>query len=296
MLRQKLKIGSIFAFMLISIYLLMNISNNVAVAYNKPTSSYIVIEQSTGKVLKGQNIHARLPMASTTKVMTAYTIIKNVKDLDRQITIDKRAVGVEGSSIYLQEGEKLTFRELLYGLMMRSGNDSAVALAIGMSGSEEEFVKMMNYEAKLLGLRNTNFTNPHGLHNDNHYTSSYDLAKITAEAYKYDTFREVVGCKNIKISNYDGGYRYLVNKNKMLNNYKDANGVKTGFTKRAGRCLVAGAKRNDMQLISVVLNVPDMYNMCSYLLDYGFENYNMDKIKLEKEKPTDKYADTSDVI
>lgn len=267
--------AGMFIFLIAIMYIFGNVDET---AMAKPNSAYIVIEQSTCRTLKGENIHTRLPMASTTKVMTAYTVIKNVKDLDRKITVDKKAVGIEGSSIYLKEGEKLSFRELLYGLMMRSGNDSAVALAIGTSGSEEEFVKQMNYEAKLLNLHNTNFTNPHGLHNDNHYTSCYDLAVITAEAYKYDAFKEIVCCKNIKIPCYDGGYRYLVNKNKMLYQYKDSNGVKTGFTKKAGRCLVSGAKKNDMQLISVVLNIPDMYNMSGYLLDYGFKNYDMKKI------------------
>ena len=236
-------------------------------------SSYIVIDGNSGKTLKGSNIHTRLPMASTTKIMTAYTVIKNVRDLDRKVKIDKNAVGIEGSSIYLQEGEILSIRELLYGLMLRSGNDCAVALSIATFGSEKNFVKQMNYEAKLLDLQNTNFVNPHGLHDDMHYTSAYDLAIITAEAYKYNDFVDIVCCKHTTINGKEYP-RAIKNKNKMLFNYEGCNGVKTGFTKKAGRCLVTGAKRNNIQLISVVLNIPDMYNMSGHLLDYGFEQYN----------------------
>ncbi len=258
----------IFTF-ITSIFCLMN---GEVKAYAKPNSSYIVIDQSNNKVLKGSNIHTKLPMASTTKIMTAYTVIKNVRDLDRKVAIDKKAVGIEGSSVYLQEGEILSIRELLYGLMLRSGNDCAVALSIATFGSEENFVRQMNYEAKLLDLQNTNFVNPHGLHDDLHYTSAYDLAVITAEAYKYQDFVDIVSCKHATINGKDYP-RAMKNKNKMLFNYDGANGVKTGFTKKAGRCLVTGAKRNGKQLISVVLNVPDMYNMSSYLLDYGFEQF-----------------------
>ena len=245
--------------------------NTSIIANAKPNSSYIVINKDTGKVIKGENIHARLPMASTTKIMTAYTVIKNTRDLDKKIKIDSKAVGIEGSSIYLQNDELLSIRELLYGLMLRSGNDCAVALAIATFGTEERFVKQMNYEAKLLDLSNTNFTNPHGLHNELHYTSAYDLAIITAEALKYKEFADIVSCKNITINGKDYP-RVMKNKNKMLFNYDGCTGVKTGFTKKAGRCLVTSAKRENVELVAVVLNVPDMYGVSKYLLDYGFEN------------------------
>lgn len=244
----------------------------------KAVSSYIVIEQSACKVIKGVNIHSRLPMASTTKIMTAYTVIKNEKNLDRIVCVPKEAVGIEGSSIYLKEGEELTIRELLYGLMLRSGNDSAVALAIATKGSVENFVKQMNYESKLLRLQNTNFTNPHGLHDDEHYTSAYDLAVITAEAYKYADFRDIVATKSKVIGGVNSEKRHLINKNKMLLSYDGANGVKTGYTKRSGRCLVSGAKRGETQLIAVALNIPDTYGQCIYLLDYGFRHLNPDDI------------------
>lgn len=261
----------IFLYSLLCLIAVFSICRPVNIAYAKPVSSYIVINAKDNKVIKGENIHARLPMASTTKIMTAYTVIKNFVDLDLKVKVDKLAVGIEGSSIYLQEGEELSIRELLYGLMLRSGNDSAVALAIATYGSVDNFVKQMNYEAKLLNLENTHFTNPHGLNNENHYTSAYDLAIITSEAYKYKDFVDIVSCKNITINGKEYP-RCMKNKNKLLFNYDGANGVKTGFTKKAGRCLVGGAKKDGVQLISVVLNVPDMFEQTKYLLDYGFKH------------------------
>lgn len=274
---ENLKKGKIFIMGIITLTLATCTLTGVKTASAKAVSSYVVIEQSTCKVLKGTNIHVRLPMASTTKIMTAYTVIKNEKNLDRKVTIPKDAVGIEGSSIYLKEGEELTVRELLYGLMMRSGNDSAVALAIATSGSVEQFVKQMNYESKVLGLKNTHFTNPHGLHDDNHYTTAYDLAVITAEAYKYEDFCDIVACKSKTIGGENSEKRLLVNKNKILSLYEGANGVKTGYTKRAGRCLVSGAKRNDVQMIAVTLNIPDTYGQCIYLMDYAFRQWEFAK-------------------
>lgn len=277
---ENLKKGKIFIMGIITMLLATCTLTGEKTASAKAVSSYIVIEQSTCKVMKGANIHVRLPMASTTKIMTAYTVIKNEKNLDRRVKIPKEAVGIEGSSIYLKEGEELTVRELLYGLMMRSGNDSAVALAIATGGSVEQFVKQMNYESKVLGLKNTNFTNPHGLHDDNHYTTAYDLAVITAEAYNYKDFCDIVSCKNKTIGGENSEKRYLVNKNKILSMYEGANGVKTGYTKRAGRCLVTGAEKNGVQMIAVTLNIPDTYGQCIYLMDYGFRHWEL--VKNEK--------------
>lgn len=238
-------------------------------------SSAIVIEQSSLRVLSGENIHARLPMASTTKIATAFAVIKNVPDLDQVVVIPKEAVGIEGSSIYLKEGEKLTFKQLLYGLMLRSGNDAAAALAIAASGSVQEFVALMNKEAAGLGLADTHFANPHGLNAENHYTSAYDLAVITSKAMESELFCQIISSKTAKIPYYDGGERFLANKNKMLWSYEGGNGVKTGYTKAAGRCLVASARRQGMQVISVVLNCGDMWAKCAYLMDYAFSNYKM---------------------
>lgn len=212
-------------------------------------------------------------MASTTKVMTALVAIEN-SNLNDVVTIPRQAVGIEGSSIYLREGEKLTVRELLYGLMLRSGNDAATALAIHIGGSMEGFIQMMNNKVKELELKNTNFTNPHGLHDDNHYTSGYDLAYISAVSMQNEEFSKIVGTKMITISGKDGN-RYLYNKNKLLKNYNGGTGIKTGFTKKAGRCLVASSKRNDLEVVAVVLNCGPMFEECSRLMDNAHNQYEM---------------------
>ena len=245
-----------------------NFSQSIANADNSH-SAQIVMDANTYEVIFGENIHARLPMASTTKIMTALVIIENC-NLNDLVTIDDRAIGVEGSSVYLEKGEKLKVKDLLLCLMLRSGNDSAVALALHLCNSLEKFAMMMNSKVEELGLKNTNFTNPHGLHDDNHYTSAYDLAVISSYAMKNQDFINVVSTKNVKItSNYHT--RYLSNKNKILTSYEGANGIKTGFTKKAGRCLVASAKRNQKQVVSVVLNVSDTYGTCKTLMDKAFE-------------------------
>jgi len=249
---------------------------DVVYASNGLKSSSIVIENSTRRILSSQNMDARLPMASTTKIMTALVVIENAK-LDEVVEINSNAVGVEGSSIYLRQGEKLTVKELLYGLMLRSGNDSAVALAIHVGGSVSGFVDLMNEKAKYLGLKNTNFTNPHGLHNDLHYTSAYDLAMISAEAMSNPVFAEIVSTKSVYIGENESR-RYLVNKNKILNGYEGGNGIKTGYTKVAGRCLVSSSKRNGMQIICVVLNHPDMWQDSIRLMDEAHSEYKMTKL------------------
>lgn len=245
-------------------------------AYGYNGSSSIVMEVSTKRVLYGKNINQRLPMASTTKIMTGLAVLENSK-LDEVVTIPRKAVGVEGSSIYLKEGEKLTVKELLYGLMLRSGNDAATALAIHTGKSVEGFVKMMNDKALSLGLKNTHFTNPHGLHNQNHFTSAYDLAYISATAMQNPVFAEIVGTKFITIGGMDGN-RYLYNKNKLLKSYPGATGVKTGFTKKAGRCLVASSKRNGMEVIAVTLNCGPMFEECSRLMDKAHSEFEMANI------------------
>jgi D-alanyl-D-alanine carboxypeptidase (penicillin-binding protein 5/6) len=228
----------------------------------------IVMRADDKSVIYGENIHTSMPMASTTKVMTALLVIENCK-LGETVTVDKSAVGVEGSSVYLKEGEKLTVKELLYCLMLRSGNDSAVALAVYVAGSVENFVDMMNIRAESLGLKDTHFANPHGLENENHYTSCYDLCYLSCYAMNNPRFREIVGTKAVNVGSGESA-RYLVNKNKILNTYEGGNGVKTGYTKAAGRCLVAAAERNGIQLVSVVLNRYAMFDECRNLLDRGF--------------------------
>ncbi len=240
----------------------------------KGGSSSCIMDVKSGRVLGGSNIDTPLPMASTTKIVTAIVAIEKCADLDKVCDIPRKAIGVEGSSIYLKEGDRYSVRELLYGLMLRSGNDSAAAIARIVGGSEEGFVELMNSKAKELSLSNTHFVNPHGLHDDDHYTSAYDLAKISAYAMRNETFKEVVGTKSKVVGNAeDGTKKYFVNKNKILSMYEGSTGIKTGFTKVAGRCLVSAAERKGMEVVSVVLNHGDMWNDSMNNLDYAFANY-----------------------
>lgn len=233
----------------------------------------VLMEASTKKVLYEKNAHDKMPMASTTKIMTALVAIEN-GDLDSTVTVSKNASGVEGSSIWLGVGEKMTLKELLYGLMLASGNDAAVAIAEHVGGSVEWFIEMMNNKAKEIGANDTHFVTPNGLHDDNHYTTAYDLALISCVAMENPQFQEIVNTQYKELPWEGHDYNRVVkNKNKILWQYEGGNGVKTGYTKKAGRCLSAAAKRDGIQLVAVVLNDYDMFADCMSLLDYGFDNY-----------------------
>lgn len=235
-----------------------------------------VIEATTGRILFQKNCNGRFPMASTTKIMTALVALENAKNLDEKFKVDDRSVGVEGTSLYLKKGEEKTLRELLYGLMLPSGNDAAVAIALRICKTEQEFVDLMNKKANSLGLENTHFSNPHGLDAEGHYTSAFDLAKITACAMENPTFREIVKTKNVTVSgNEEVQVKLLKNKNKLLWQMEECEGVKTGFTDNAKRCFVASAKKNGMRLICVVLNCGPMFEESKRLLQMGFENFSM---------------------
>ena len=235
-------------------------------------SAEIAMELTTGTVLSESNADAKLPMASTTKIMTAIIIVEDC-NLDETLTVPKEAAGVEGSSIYLKTGEEIDVRDLLYGLMLRSGNDSAAALAIHHSGSIEKFVEVMNARAKQIGAQSTNFKNPSGLPDSEHYTTARDLCKIACYAMKNDTFKQIVSTKN-----YNGKYKNFANKNKMLYKFEGANGVKTGYTVKAGRCLVSSAERDGMDVVCVVLNCYDMYERSSTILEDCLNDYKLIKI------------------
>lgn len=237
------------------------------------TSSAVVMEASTGRVLYASSPDARAYPASTTKILTALVTLENLP-LGLTVEIPACAAGVEGSSIYLKAGEKLTVGELLYGLMLRSGNDAAVALAVAVAGSEERFAAMMNERAKKCGAENSHFVNPHGLHDPDHYTTARDLALITAEAYKNADFRKIVSTRSTTAGEGESR-RYFANKNKLLGTFDGANGVKTGFTTKSGRCLVGGAYRDGMQLVSVVLNRYDMWAATKSMLEDAFGQYEM---------------------
>ena len=236
-----------------------------------------VIEVNSGRILYENNKDLRLPMASTTKILTALTVIENF-DIDREIIVPINAVGVEGSSVYLREGEKLTVKELLLGLMLRSGNDCAECLAQTLT-DRETFIKLMNETAIKAGAKNSNFTNPHGLPDDNHYTTAHDLAKISVRAIKNPIFKEIVSTKRVNVSNDGYAYdRVLVNKNKLLFNYDGCTGIKTGYTKKAGRCLVTSAERNGLNVVSVVINSPQMWERSKELLDNSFNEFEKVKV------------------
>lgn len=247
-----------------------------ALADQQPVSSAagaILMEATTGKVLYAKNAHQQLPMASTTKIMTALLAIEH-GDLDEMVTTDASAYGVEGSSMYLQLEETVSLRDLLYGLILASGNDAAVAIAVHIGHGVAQFANMMNQRAKALGAFNTNFVTPNGLPDPDHYTTAYDLACIAAAAMQNPTFREIVSTQYYRTST-GAVPRTFKNKNKILWNYEGGNGIKTGYTKAAGRCLVFAAERDGMQLVGVLLNCNDMFEEAEMLLDYGMEHYEM---------------------
>lgn len=261
-------------------FLFLGVSNcfvNNAQALNLYTSAKgcAVIETSTHRKLFAVNENQKLPMASTTKIMTAITAIEYCKDLDEKFEVSKKAIGVPGTSLYLREGDVYSTRDLLYALMLISGNDASVAIAEHVGGSTSEFVTKMNELAKKIGVENTHFANTHGLDADGHYTTAYDLAVITSYALENDTFREIVSTKNTKITNGKGENRYLKNKNKLLSTLEGCIGVKTGFTDDAGRCLVSAIEKDGMRLVCVVLNCGPMFPESAELLKTCSENYKL---------------------
>ena len=236
--------------------------------------SAIIFDRETKTVLYEKNSKEKRPMASTTKIMTAIVTLENA-DLSKIVTISRKAAGTGGSRLGLKVNDKITLEHLLYGLMLCSGNDSAVAIAETVGGSVEGFASMMNKKAKELGLTNTNFVTPHGLDNSNHYTTALELAKLTDYALKNKKFASIVNTKNYTV--YINGYpKQLNNTNELLGNMEGVNGVKTGFTNGAGRCLVTSCTRNDKQIITVVLgdDTKKMRTTDSIkLIEYAFQNF-----------------------
>ena len=226
-----------------------------------------VLDAVSGRELFVRNPDERSLIASTTKIMTALIVCEQCNVLDR-MRIPKEAVGIEGSSMYLKEGEVLTLQELLYGLMLSSGNDAAVALAIYCGGTVEGFAELMNDKARNLGLTGTHFENPNGLDSPGHYSTARDLAKLAAYAMKNPIFYKTVSAKSVRI-----GERCLTNHNKLLWKLEGADGVKTGFTKAAGRILVSSATRQGRRIIGVTIDAPDDWNDHCRLLNEGFARY-----------------------
>lgn len=247
--------------------LLAAILFNPCSVYAISAENAIMVDGQTGRVLYEKNEDVRSLIASTTKIMTALVVSEQCNVLDR-MAIPKEAVGIEGSSIYLQEGEILTIQELLYGLMLHSGNDAAVALAIYCGGTVEGFAELMNDKAHRLGLKNTHFVNPHGLDAPDHYSTAEDLAVLAAYAMENPIFARTVSAKTVTI-----GQRCLRNHNKLLWRVEGADGVKTGFTKAAGRILVSSAARSGRRIVAVTINAPDDWNDHITLLEQGFSQF-----------------------
>lgn len=229
-----------------------------------------VMDAQTGRVLYEKNAYDRHSMASTTKIMTALLALENTKE-NEIVTVSKNAAGTEGSSIYLSAGEKLSMEALLYGLLLNSGNDAAIAIAEHVGGNVEKFAQMMTDRAHALGAKNTQFKNPNGLDEEGHYTTAYDLALITRTALLNPRFTEIVSTKHKSYPATEGSIaRSFTNHNKLLSLYSGCIGVKTGFTKKTGRCLVSAARRDHSTIICVTLNAPNDWNDHKRLLDYGF--------------------------
>jgi len=259
-------------FLLCFIYLI-SLSQLVFASPNLPNitaKSAILIEASTGKIIYEKNAKQILYPASTTKIMTLITALEQ-GNLEDVLTVSTNAASTEGSSIYLEAGERLKMLDMLYGVMLLSGNDATVAVAEHISGSTEKFAQLMTNKAHAIGAANTNFTNPNGLPDRNHYTTAQDLAIITAYGYKNPVFRQIVGTQHKIIPWNNKGYdRDLYNENKLLWMYNGANGVKTGYTEAAGPCLVSSATRDNIQLIAVILDADQMWDDSKVLLDFGF--------------------------
>ncbi|WP_052339632.1 D-alanyl-D-alanine carboxypeptidase family protein [Gorillibacterium massiliense] len=246
--------------------------------------SAAMIDVTSGRILYSSAGDKRMRIASTTKIMTAIVAIEN-GNLSDQVTITKTAFGKEGSSIYLKLGEKISLSNLLYGLMLRSGNDAATAIAEHVGGSVDGFVYLMNRKAEELGMTNSHFMNPSGLDDDQHYSTANDMARLAAYALKNPVFREIVKTKRINVSREDQAWDDVwTNKNKMLNLFPGADGVKTGFTKLSRRCLVSSATRDGQQLAVVTLNDGNDWADHARLLNYGFETFPLKTVVTEGSK------------
>lgn len=250
-----------------TVFLLCFLSGQV-LAVDVSAKSAILYEPATKTVLFEKDSGTMRPMASTTKIMTALVALENA-DLSETVTVPRTVVGTEGTSMYLEENERLSVLDLLYGLLLRSGNDAAAALAhhIG-KGDVGRFADMMNQTAKDIGMKNSCFKNPSGLPEKGHFSTAYDMAILASRALQNPRFCEIVATKEKTVAG-----RPLSNHNKLLRLYDGANGVKTGFTKEAGRCLVSSAERNGMTLVAVTLSAPDDWDDHMRMFDYGFNNF-----------------------
>lgn len=281
-MKRKLCFLSIFLFLVLTLH----IFNSPVLARGLPqlsARSAVLIDVETGQVLYNKHMHLKSFPASLTKVLTTIIALEegNPQEL---VKVSRRAAYQEGSSIYLQEGEKIKLLDLLYGVMLASGNDAAVAVAEHIAGSIEDFAVMMNAKAREMGALNSNFINSSGLPDPDHYSTAYDLAMIMRYALKNGIFREITATRNKTIPWADNDWgRGLRNHNKLLWQYDDITGGKTGYTRAAGRCLVASAKREGREVVAVVLNAPDDWLDVRRLLDYGLEAFKKVRLVAEGE-------------
>lgn len=268
-----------------------------ALALDISAKSAVLMDADSGRVLYEKNAHLRLPQASTTKITTAILAIEK-GNFEDKIKISPYAAETGGSAIWLEAGEEFTLKQLLYAMLLNSANDATMAVAEHIGGSEENFVKMMNTFAQGIGAKDTHYVNPHGLHDDNHYSSAYDLALLGRYAMQNPKFEKIVATRKYTIPWTGHPWnRLLINKNKFIENpelYPGADGIKNGFTTPAGYCLVASASRNGMRLIAVVMNCPGATEEIKKMFDYGFNNYKrtllisqgetVEKVRLENDK------------
>ncbi|MEG0895202.1 MAG: D-alanyl-D-alanine carboxypeptidase family protein, partial [Oscillospiraceae bacterium] len=245
---------------------------------NIVAKSYCLIDASTAQIIAGENYNDKLPIASTTKIMTALIALEQEKKYD-YFTVDENAIKVEGTSMGLRAGDRISFYELAKGMLLCSGNDAANAAAYAISGNNNAFAEVMNNRATELGLKSTNFVTPSGLHDDNHYSTAYDMALLTRYAINNDDFLSICSQKEM-YANFGNPPkdRYFKNHNKLLEMVDGCIGVKTGYTKKAGRCLVSACTRNGVTLIAVTLNAADDWNVHKDLYDYGFNKIAINPI------------------
>ena len=256
-----------------------------------PTAkSAILIEKSTGKVLFEKNSKEKLPPASMTKLASMLIVMEEIDKgnlkLTDQVTISENAAKMGGSQIFINAGESYSVSDLLKGVAIASGNDAVVALAEKVSGTEEDFVKLVNKRLKEIGAHDTNFVNAHGLDNENHYSTAYDMALIAKELLKHEDILKFTSIYEEYLEKNDGSKTWLVNTNKLVRFYPGVDGLKTGFTSNAGYCLTATAKKNNFRLISVVMGENTSENRSSdtvKMLNYGFNTYKLNTIKTNEE-------------
>ena len=275
-----MKLSKVIILSVITSMLILAIPQNTSAAMYVSASSAVLMEQDSGRIIFEKDANTKRRIASITKIMTAILAIESGK-LKEKVTVSENAVKAEGSSIYLKAGEKITLEDLVYGLMLRSGNDAAVAIAEAVGGSLDGFVYMMNQKAEEIGMANTHFANPHGLDDhEDHYSTAYDMALLTRYAMNNDTYKKIASTKTYRQDNPTEAWdRVWKNKNKLLTTlYEYSTGGKTGYTKRAKRTLVSTAEKNGLSLIAVTLNDPDDWDDHINMFETAFKKYTLETV------------------